>query len=149
MSNENPAAAATPERQPLIEPAPASQRRTNPWKVSTFVVGGAGVALAVLTGVAGLAIGSAADRPGGFGPGDRGGYTADGPGRGMNDSRHGGHHGDRGRDGDRDRGLANDGAGRGMDRPGMMEDNMPGMQGPQDEPGAGPAEPGESTSPQG
>ena len=150
MSNENPAASATPANQPLIEPAPAHQNAGNPWKVSTFVVGGAGLALAILTGVTGLAVGNAAAHHGDFGPGDRGNYSADGPGWGMDDSGPGGRHGERGRHGDRDRGSFDDRDGRGMGGPGMMDDDdMPGMQGAPGTQEAPSAPQSESAIPQG
>ena len=94
MSNETPADATKAEGQTLIEPGPTPAARTNPWKISTFVVGGAGLALAVITGLAGVVIGSAADRHGDFGPPGRdggrdGGYAAGAPGWGGNDGQSG------------------------------------------------------------
>ena len=106
MSNESPANTPEASAPPLIEPGPASAGRTNPWKVSTFVVGGAGLALAVITGLAGIVIGSAVDRHGDLGPRGRdGGFAAGAPGWGdRGPGRH--HHDDR-----RDRGDRGDGPG--------------------------------------
>ena len=133
MSNELPASTPGATPAPLIEPTPAAPAQTNPWKVATFVVGGAGIALAVITGLSGMVVGSAMDGHGAFGPGGRdGGFSAGAPGWGDHgrDSRHrGDRDGSRGFDDNDGPGMM---GGRGFDRMPGQDDQAPQDQAPQD-----------------
>lgn len=118
----------TPEGSFDSEPLSAPPRQANPWKISTFVVGGAGLALAVITGLSGVMIGAKVDHRFGFGGRDRETAAAERgwPGDGdagprqpfdMGDRGHGRHH-DMGVNDERD-GVP-DGGDRGL---GMMDDD--------------------------